>query len=1463
MSNKKISQLNSGGSLLPSDWYPIRRGTANYYLTGQMVIDACLFDDSQILAAIANLETTKLNLNGSNGPMLGNLDMGAYRITSTGVPSLASHLVNKQYVDTKFLPLSGGTLTGFLTLHANPVNPLHAATKQYVDQLVATITSGAANTNQLPEGTDGSATGLGTDTDGNRHYFTGARFDSRFATKTTDNLSEGAVNKYFTTSRFDLNFNAKTTDNLIEGTTNQYFTNNRARTALSAVGPILYNSATGVFTFDNSVLAGVTFGGATRIPFMNPTADDFIYSAGLTYDGTKLTTSQLQVSTYTFPTNNGTYGQYLQTDGNGTLIWANVPGFIDGAGAATQFAYFIDSNTIESDSRFKHEASTANFRIVIDNSSNPTVIDRSKTTIGDGSGFSQLSNQFSQLTIGSNNNSGYYPILWLTRGRGDINSATQHLSGDTLGVFRINSVDVITGVATENGSTGWGQNVIFKTSANGVFNALTEVMRLQPNGKLRIANLYDLPKVDGTVGQVLTTDGFGTVNWNSIISNNIYNTNGTLTGNRVVTLGTNNLSFEGTGGTTTIKQTNTSSGNYSSITNNELYNLIRISNSGLTVYSNINQSQTTLNATVQNTNTGCVVNQDSSSIITTIYDTNLTNVAFRLDILTTGLKINNAYTLPKVDGALNQFLKTNGNGTLSWDIGPVGPQGPIGLTGANGLRSIMNLSYTGSLLTLGTGTKTLPITTPIDNLGWQQGSRIRIWNSATTYMEGQVTSVITNPQSSNINVNIDHVVGTGSYSSWYVSITGDKGSTGTAGLGFNFVGGFTGGDDYAKNDVVSYNGDLYICILDVYSSYLPNVSPLYWSLYLPKGANGTNGVDAVWNFTGAYSGGAAYAVGDIATYNGQTWYRLNSNGGNVGDTPSEGIFWTLIAQKGDTGNTGATGATGATGSAGPIGPKGLVDVSTTCIEGITTSTDIYAYVDTSSGPYSDDYCANAPANRSLLYTAVNDWYNAYVLANPEFTGNLYIFTINQPENYLKWPRQIKNGTFSGMPLLDPGVPLPIDVFWINPATGVAGNAYAPTNFDTAQTGANPLWVAPTSILYIAFINESHIPTSYQNGALYSYHGDNPTPSLTADQLQPTLGWTTDHAEFVDDYTNHYDFFKGVIYPAAGTNAPSINFLLHAYAATTNADITLTGLQTALGPNYSAGVYGGVTVGAGSNVYQTANKGLWDYGWTAFLDKSSSGCTISFTAAEFTQDLDSILYSVGFDTASIIDNWNPTTGNLTLKGIKSSTLAITTDAGGCIQIETDGGGGGGGSQTLAQTLALGNSAGTYNINLNNNDLQNVDNTTTTTLNINSVVADTSHKNLGLNAAGRVVQIGNSSHETFVYGFPNGFDNLNFFNDGLLQIGWDAPGNDVEVTMLTEPAGASDLRCLATYNSGTQQNTFITTLTVIYDIYGAGVMPGSELQAIIVAETDLTYPIYEIHVYNASTNVTIKVTKTKKI
>ena len=69
------------------------------------------------------------------------------------------------------------------------------------------------------------------------------------------------------------------------------------------------------------------------------------------------------------------------------------------------------------------------------------------------------------------------------------------------------------------------------------------------------------------------------------------------------------------------------------------------------------------------------------------------------------------------------------------------------------------------------------------------------------------------------------------------------------------------------------------------------------------GLQGPAGADALWSYNGEYNPGAGYAVGDVVTYDGQLWYRKNSNGGNVGDTPSEGLFWDLLAAKGADGNS--------------------------------------------------------------------------------------------------------------------------------------------------------------------------------------------------------------------------------------------------------------------------------------------------------------------------------------------------------------------------------------------------------------------------------------------------------------------------------------------------------------------------------------------------------------------------------
>jgi len=70
-------------------------------------------------------------------------------------------------------------------------------------------------------------------TEGTNLYYTDARFDVRLATKTTTDLTEG-TNLYYTEARVDANIATKTTDDITEGATNLYYTDARVQTYLTA-----------------------------------------------------------------------------------------------------------------------------------------------------------------------------------------------------------------------------------------------------------------------------------------------------------------------------------------------------------------------------------------------------------------------------------------------------------------------------------------------------------------------------------------------------------------------------------------------------------------------------------------------------------------------------------------------------------------------------------------------------------------------------------------------------------------------------------------------------------------------------------------------------------------------------------------------------------------------------------------------------------------------------------------------------------------------------------------------------------------------------------------------------------------------------------------------------------------------------------------------------------------------------
>ena len=382
-----------------------------------------------------------------------------------------------------------------------------------------------------------------------------------------------------------------------------------------------------------------------------------------------------------------------------------------------------------------------------------------------------------------------------------------------------------------------------------------------------------------------------------------------------------------------------------------------------------------------------------------------------------------------------------------------------------------------------------------------------------------------------------------------------------------------------------------------------------------------------------------------------------------------------------------------------------------CDCSLPNETDVYVMIDTTSGPYGPAPAPCSNENIVQITTAVNLWHTNFSAANPNYTGKLYVYKYGQQgvldsEDYLNQPNQILkgypgthcNGTTDFIFLDNTGADAP-----------VAPNQFVPLNWSNNATPSN-LWVPPTELLYIAFINESashyhgggNAGTS--NAGTISFNS-NANPAPGAPVIQPTTSvvgcsnWTDDLALF-DLAINpalptdpHFTFFRGVVYPAC-PNTPignlsysgdPYNFLLHAYGATTNVQyIQKTAFQTAVGSvNYASMIafdsnfdssFGSTGI---LNPYWNSDpavaKGLWNRGWVSILDKSSitaDPCpNLTFTAVDFSKELDAIL-GIDCDCVSLVDSWDPNTCELGLRSIRSCSLDINVDDG-CINIEEKG------------------------------------------------------------------------------------------------------------------------------------------------------------------------------------------------
>lgn len=93
------------------------------------------------------------------------------------------------------------------------------------------------------------------------------------------------------------------------------------------------------------------------------------------------------------------------------------------------------------------------------------------------------------------------------------NTTGSLLINNTIGVISFGIQDAITCTATENHSaSASGRNLKFYTVVNAT-NAVLEALELTHDGYLKIASTYTLPRVDGTTGQTLITNGSGILTW--------------------------------------------------------------------------------------------------------------------------------------------------------------------------------------------------------------------------------------------------------------------------------------------------------------------------------------------------------------------------------------------------------------------------------------------------------------------------------------------------------------------------------------------------------------------------------------------------------------------------------------------------------------------------------------------------------------------------------------------------------------------------------------------------------------------------------------------------------------------------------------------------------------------------------------------------------------------------------------
>ena len=415
-----------------------------------------------------------------------------------------------------------------------------------------TVSEGSTNLYYTSARFDSDFSGKSTSdlTEGTNLYYTDARADARvnlqtganldLSSKSTSDLSEG-TNLYYTDARFDTRLATKDTDDVSEGVSNLYYTDARSRAAVSVSGDLAYDSGTGVFSFtertDAEVQAlitagtGVTVsGGQVSIGQAVATSDSPTF-ANMTLSGT----GSIKVPS-------GTTAQRDATPANGMFRYnsedAQFEGYADGAWGAIAGG---GAGSAMETNNFTGDGSTTAFTLSSSVSDEDNLLAFIEGVYQNKADFvaSGTTITFDTAPANGRNIVVHHVKASISGSNVILNSFTGNASDTdfTLSVApqSENNTQVHLDGVYQNKSTYSvsGTTLTFDAApANGV--EIEVIMFTQTTINEPAANTVGITQLDvsdGTNGQVLTTDGAGTLSFSTVSGTTINNN----ADNRIIT----------------------------------------------------------------------------------------------------------------------------------------------------------------------------------------------------------------------------------------------------------------------------------------------------------------------------------------------------------------------------------------------------------------------------------------------------------------------------------------------------------------------------------------------------------------------------------------------------------------------------------------------------------------------------------------------------------------------------------------------------------------------------------------------------------------------------------------------------------------------------------------------------------------------------------------------------------------